>query len=219
MNSPPSRVHTSGLTATVTADAFSAALSSGLEKAAQFRDEATPSPVYKQNHFEQPFRYLAQLNRNHFKPAEAERLRRMITDYNYWQREVGVYEIAIQSLKENFLVLEEWRNLAKACKNLLKRGGMPQRQIQELRLSIDDAAYWEVEANFFKMQSSRREAKVVERLRGSLERRPGSSSRHHTPRVKRTQSTEPVSSRTRSKDLGRVRKRRLRSGNQLAKRP
>ncbi|KID85244.1 Calcium/calmodulin-dependent protein kinase type IV, partial [Metarhizium majus ARSEF 297] len=213
MNSPPRQVPTGGHTATTITRVFSQALQNGLDAALLAQERATPEFDFADASEAQSYHYFAEVERNHFKPHEAKKLRQLITDAVYWKNEVQCYAAAVEDFQKNASKMGDWRSLAGGYQALLGLTGLSQHEVEKLRLSIENSGYWETEANLFKMQSALRENKLAERWKNQRERRQkglaGQSSEARQPSTKKsTQNLDSVSSRTRSKTgSGRVTKR------------
>ncbi|KID88165.1 hypothetical protein MAJ_11083, partial [Metarhizium majus ARSEF 297] len=213
MNSPPRQAPTGGHTATTITRVFSQALQNGLDAALLAQERATPEFDFADASEAQSYHYFAEVERNHFKPHEAKKLRQLITDAVYWKNEVQCYAAAVEDFQKNASKMGDWRSLAGGYQALLGLTGLSQHEVEKLRLSIENSGYWETEANLFKMQSALRENKLAERWKNQRERRQkglaGQSSEARQPSTKKsTQNLDSVSSRTRSKTgSGRVTKR------------
>ena len=201
MASSPRQVLENTRATRIITSVFSNELVRGLTAAAESREEATPSPIYSTLNFPRNFQSISQSERAHFKPAEAEKLRQLITNTDYWRREVEGYEAVVSSFKENTSTMEDWRNLAKGYKRLLIQIGFTRTQVDEFRLNISEPTYWEPEAEHFKWQSKHREYEFGERLRrrAAQPRRPHSTRQPSLHSNTETQQAGPVSSRTRSR--------------------
>lgn len=147
MNSPPRLALKEARANEIFANNFLTQLDRGLEAVDRSRQEATPEPSYANDeHVEQCLQLLCELQRNHFKPLEAGKLRQSIADAQYWKREAQFYEAAVnEHLKKNApTTADGWRAIAKAYKGLLWTVGCGKPQVENLGLSIGDQAYWEL---------------------------------------------------------------------------
>ncbi|KAL7935158.1 hypothetical protein V8C35DRAFT_266065 [Trichoderma chlorosporum] len=207
MASPPAGILPEAATNPIFAKAFTEELQKGLFAAAKSREEATPEPIYSSDNFEQPFRYLAELQRKHFTSREAKEIRQRITDLEYWKCEVQFCESTLSEFRGRARKVEEWRTLAKVYKSLLTRNGY---HYEQLRYSISGQPYWQHEAEFLEQESNRREYKMKMRWKQQAQTgQPRSNSltqtsdkvSNHTR--SKTQSGGAVSSRTRSKTQAR----------------
>ncbi|OAA34637.1 hypothetical protein NOR_08395 [Metarhizium rileyi] len=213
MNSPPRGVPTATHTLREITDTFSRALKSGLETALSDQERATPEFDEHIENGTSAYQYLAKVERSHFKTSEAQRLRELIPDIEYWKEDVRIYAAAVESFRGNEPAMEGWRNLALGYRTLLLRLGISEQQVEQIRLSIENTRYWQLEAELFKMQSRLRENKLQERWRKQHERRkkqaaPQSLQIKQPSTREAAQECDQVSSRTRSKTRsGRATKR------------
>ncbi|KAL7940051.1 hypothetical protein V8C42DRAFT_338714 [Trichoderma barbatum] len=201
MNSPPTTISTEEVTTSLLAEAFMEELQKGLYAAAKSREEATPEPTYSTENFEQPFQYLAELERKHYTPREAEKIRQRIPNLEYWKREAQCLEAALNQIRERPLKMEDWKKLVKGYKSLLTQIGTPTYEFE--RFSISDESYWNHELEFFKQESNRREYKLKMKLKQDHQRQMRVGHRSVQTRQPRlnslAQTADQVSSRTRSK--------------------
>ena len=225
MNFPPRLALKEAHANEIFANNFLTQLDRGLEAADRSRQEATPEPSYANDeHVEQCLQLLCELQRNHFKPLEAGKLRQSIANAEYWKLEAQFYEAAVNDhLKKNApTTADGWRAIAKAYKGLPWKVGCGKPQVENLRLSIGDQAYWGVEMEHFEALSNIREYKLREEWKKAEERRQKPPARQPLqtqqlkPPTQMQQQEDRVSNRTRSKTGGGVTKRA--SGSKRTKR-
>ncbi|KAG6014983.1 hypothetical protein E4U54_004508 [Claviceps lovelessii] len=211
MNTPINGVD---IPAALRSQAFTRALYSGLEAALIEQRQATPEFEHPDADRAPAYHLFAEQRRSHFKTREAERLRQLITDTEYWKHEVHCYAAAVDKVLDNAPKMEDWRNLARGYKSLLGWLGFSAQQVEQLRLSIsiENHKYWRPEAEFFTLHSNILEYKILERLNKKIWRRQNRLA-HRKLQAKQpstqevTQDSDQVSSRTRSKTCsGRVTK-------------
>ncbi|KAL7939968.1 hypothetical protein V8C42DRAFT_338993 [Trichoderma barbatum] len=203
MNSPSTTISTEEVTTSLLAEAFTEELQKGLYAAAKSREETTPEPTYSTDNFEQPFRYLAELQRKHYTPREAEKIRQRIPNLEYWKREAQCFEAVVNEIRERALKMEDWKKLAKGYKSLLTHIGSPAYEFEQLRFSISGESYWNHELEFFKQESNRREYELKMKWKQDHQRQMRVGHRSVQTRQPRltslAQTADQVSSRTRSK--------------------
>ncbi|OAA41358.1 hypothetical protein NOR_05436 [Metarhizium rileyi] len=143
MNSPPRQILTGAHTATTITTVFSQALQNGLDAALLAQERATPEFDFPDASGAQSYHYFAEVERDHFKPHEAKKLRQLITDAVYWNNEVQCYAAAVEDVQKNkkASTMGDWRSLAEGYQFLLGLIGLSQHEVEQLRLSIENSGY------------------------------------------------------------------------------
>lgn len=157
----------------ITSNICASDLESRLDREAARQQEETPPPNFQIENPFQSYDYLCEVERAKWPPEDVEKIRGRIQEPGYWECEARhlhktLFEeiIAQYSTHSRGTDADTWRKVCGAFKRRLLCLGISQNQMKSKRRTIDDQAYWKMEAETLHAHSELFEEYMIANYRG-----------------------------------------------------
>jgi len=157
----------------------------------------TPDIEFRTSDVQQSYQWLCEIEHDKFPPSQVDKLRRNITQPEYWECEARHLKDALsEHIWQNALreydmdempSTDGWLGVITFYTRLLKQHGLSSKQVRECRLSIKTQTYWQPEAKLLREVSALQEIQMVEK--------------HLAKKARRARQSKPT---TRSVPAGKV---------------